>query len=76
MAKIGKCDPVIVITDDLWSVWSYQESVAVPDLNQRCAMLKWLLPSWLSAQQSLTLAQRTAGYLLGDFLALLQASQR
>lgn len=76
MAKIGKCDQKIIITDDLWSVWSYQEGVTMADLSQRCAMLKWLLPPWLSAQQSLTLAQRTAGYLLGDFLALLQASQR
>lgn len=64
------------LSDDLWSVWSYQESVDVPDLTQRCDMLKWLLPPWLSAHQSLTLAQRTAGYLLGDFLALVNAAKR
>lgn len=73
---VGTAPDRTSLSDDLWSVWSYQESVTVADLSQRCAMLKWLLPPWLSAQQSLTLAQRTAGYLLGDFLALLQASRR
>lgn len=64
------------LSDDLWSVWSYHESMGEAGLSQRSDMLKWLLPSWLSAHQSLTLAQRTAGFMLGDFIALVNAAKR
>ena len=46
------------------------------DLSLRSDMLEWLLPPQLSAPHSLTLAQRTAGYMLGDFVALVNAANR
>ncbi|XP_071530880.1 peroxisomal ATPase PEX6 isoform X2 [Panulirus ornatus] len=64
------------VSGDLWSVWSYQESAEVSDLHQRSIMLDWLLSKWLTALQTQTLAQRTAGYVLGDFQALLNAANR
>lgn len=85
-AKLCNDDPSVVLvatapsrdtlSDDLWSVWSYHESVGEADLGSRSDMLKWLLPQLLSAHQSLTLAQRTAGFMLGDFIALVNNAKR
>nr|XP_045604145.1 peroxisome assembly factor 2-like [Procambarus clarkii]XP_045604146.1 peroxisome assembly factor 2-like [Procambarus clarkii] len=64
------------VSDDLWSVWSYQECVQVPDLGDRTIMLDWLLSKWVPEVQTQSLAQRTAGYVLGDFQALITAARR
>ncbi|XP_053641891.1 peroxisomal ATPase PEX6 isoform X1 [Cherax quadricarinatus] len=64
------------LSDDLWSVFSYQESIEVPSLRERTIMLDWLLSKWLPAVQTQTVAQRTAGYVLGDFQALINAAHR
>ncbi|XP_042233988.1 peroxisome assembly factor 2-like isoform X2 [Homarus americanus] len=86
VAKLSQLNPPVLlvatapdcssVSDDLWSVWSYQESVQVPDLCQRTNMLVWLLSKWLPSVQTQTLAQRTAGYVLGDFQALVNAACR
>ncbi|KAG0719378.1 Peroxisome assembly factor 2 [Chionoecetes opilio] len=85
-ARLCREDPSVVliatapdrdaVSDDLWSVWSYQESVGVADLGGRCDMLEWLLSPRLPAHHCRTLAQRTAGYTLGDFVALENAAKR
>ncbi|KAK4307677.1 hypothetical protein Pmani_020571 [Petrolisthes manimaculis] len=70
------------ISDDLWSVWSYQEEMGVPDLSQRMAMLTWLLSQTSIALKATEkpqihpLSQRTAGYALGDFDALFNMARR
>ncbi|KAK7068066.1 peroxisomal assembly protein [Halocaridina rubra] len=64
------------VSSDLWSIWSHQESVEVPDLPQRSLMLDWLFSHWVNKAEIQTLAQRSAGYIYGDFLALFHAAQR
>lgn len=63
--------------EDLWSIWSHQECINVPELGERRDMLEWhLSDECLQKHQILTLAQRTAGFVFGDLQALLSAAQR
>lgn len=64
------------VSADLWSVWSHQETVEVPDIAQRNLMLDGLFSAWVPKTKIQTLAQRTAGYIFGDFQALFIAAQR
>ncbi|XP_068248525.1 peroxisomal ATPase PEX6 isoform X2 [Palaemon carinicauda] len=84
MIKLQQSNVVVVgitpqrslISADLWSIWSHQEIVEVPDLLQRSLMFDWLFSLSVPKDKIRILAQRTAGYIYGDFQALYVAAQR
>lgn len=73
---IGTAPHRTQVSEDLWSIWSHQECIDVPELEERRQMLEWLLSKQLQQHQFLTLAQRTAGFVFGDLQALFGAAQR
>ncbi|XP_063613596.1 peroxisomal ATPase PEX6-like isoform X2 [Penaeus indicus] len=73
---IGTAPHRTQVSEDLWSIWSHQECIDIPELGERRQMLEWLLSKRLQQHQFLTLAQRTAGFVFGDLQALLCAAQR
>lgn len=84
MVKLQQSDVIVVgttpqrslISADLWSVWIHQEIVEVPDLSQRSLMFDWIFSLPEPKDKIRILAQRTAGYIFGDFQALYVAAQR